>query len=566
MEAAAAADQAAGCRANGNAGAAVAHQHDDAQPAVLANGMGKARVGVGVGDAEAMAVATENIAQAVKALGLATSDGNEEDDRAKQRAYWAEHSATVSVEAMMLDSQALLLDRAERPEVLGMLPDFSGRGVIELGAGMGRFTGDLAKHAKLVVAVDFMENFIQKNKQEHGHLGNIDFRCADVTSAEFVQSMTPHKNSAALVFTNWLMMYLADSEVQELAGNMLSWLEEGGCLFFRESCFHQSGDAKRKNNPTHYRDPDFYTQIFDSVRLVEEDGRTYGLELVTCRCLSAYVLLKKNQNQVCWVWKKVREFDSFQRFLDGVQYTNKNIRRYERIYGRGFVSAGGPETTTEFSSLLNLQKDEYVLDVGCGVGGGAVYMAETYGVHVYAIDLSLNMIAVALEHAVGRHCSVEFEVADCTRKQFAENTFDVIFSRDTILHIQDKPALFRNLFKWLKPGGRFLATDYCKAPDACSADFTAYIRQRGYDLHDIDSYGKFLEDAGFVDVKAEDRTEQFQLLLETELARVKAGRSAFVQDFSETDYNEVVDSWEAKLDRCKRGEQRWGLFMASKPA
>lgn len=42
---------------------------------------------------------------------------------------------------------------------------------------------------------------------------------------------------------------------------MVRWLKVGGYIFFRESCFHQSGDSKRKVNPTHYREPRFYTKV-----------------------------------------------------------------------------------------------------------------------------------------------------------------------------------------------------------------------------------------------------------------------------------------------------------------
>lgn len=46
-----------------------------------------------------------------------------------------------------------------------------------------------------------------------------------------------------------------------LAERMAKWLKVGGYIFFRESCFHQSGDSKRKTNPTHYREPRFYTKV-----------------------------------------------------------------------------------------------------------------------------------------------------------------------------------------------------------------------------------------------------------------------------------------------------------------
>ena len=46
---------------------------------------------------------------------------------------------------------------------------------------------------------------------------------------------------AGLVFSNWLLMYLSDEEVRTLLTKILRWLDEDGFLFFRESCFNQSG-------------------------------------------------------------------------------------------------------------------------------------------------------------------------------------------------------------------------------------------------------------------------------------------------------------------------------------
>lgn len=94
------------------------------------------------------------------------------------------------------------------------------------------------------------------------------------------------------------------------------------------------------------------------------------------------------------------------------------------------------DTTQEFVKMLDLQPGQRVLDVGCGIGGGDFYMAENFDVSVVAIDLSVNMISLALERAIGRHCAVQFEIADCTKKEFPVNTFDVIYSRDTLLHIK----------------------------------------------------------------------------------------------------------------------------------
>ncbi|PKI44197.1 hypothetical protein CRG98_035434, partial [Punica granatum] len=84
------------------------------------------------------------------------------DERLAQKSYWIEHCADLTVEAMMLDSKATDLDKEERPEVLSMLPDYERKSVLELGAGIGRFTGELAKKAGQLVALDFIDSAIRK--------------------------------------------------------------------------------------------------------------------------------------------------------------------------------------------------------------------------------------------------------------------------------------------------------------------------------------------------------------------------------------------------------------------
>lgn len=486
----------------------------------------------------------------------------QEQEREIQKKYWMEHSVDLTLEAMMLDSKAADLDKEERPEVLSMLPPIDGKSVLELGAGIGRFTGELAKKAGHVTALDFIDSVIKKNEILNGHHQNVKFMCADVTSPK----LNFPEGSLDVIFSNWLLMYLSDKEVQDLAERMVKWLKVGGYIFFRESCFHQSGDHKRKHNPTHYREPSFYTKVFKECDSSDTSGNSFELSLIGCKCIGAYVKNKKNQNQICWLWQKVTSDDDrkFQKFLDTVQYKCSGILRYERVFGQGYVSTGGLETTSEFVSKLDLQPGQKVLDVGCGIGGGDFYMAEKYDVHVVGIDLSINMISFALERAIGLNCAVEFEVADCTKKEYPDGTFDVIYSRDTILHIQDKPALFRSFYKWLKPGGKVLISDYCRNSGTPSPEFAEYIKQRGYDLHDVEAYGQMLRDAGFVDVVAEDRTEQFMKVLERELDAVEKDKETFISDFSEKDYNDIVGGWKSKLVRSSSGEQRWGLFIGKK--
>lgn len=70
---------------------------------------------------------------------------------------------------------------------------------------------------------------------------------------------------------------------------------------------------------------------------------------------------------------------------------------------------------------------------------------------------------------------------------------------------------------------------------------------------------------GFVNVVADDRTDQFIDILEAELERFNEGKSQFLHQFKEYDFDYIVNGWQAKLKRCAAGDQSWGLFTATKP-
>ncbi|KAM3612427.1 uncharacterized protein V6R79_008077 [Siganus canaliculatus] len=481
--------------------------------------------------------------------------------------FWKEHSKSATVEEMMLDSRAQELTQQELPEILSMLPPITGCRVLELGAGIGRFTSHLLTKAQHVTAVDFMESFVEKNRQNNGHHSNVTFIQADVTK------MDVPKNSIDFIFSNWLLMYLTDEELMAVTEKMLSWLRPGGFLFFRESCNHRSGDSKRDFNPTYYRTDAQYSQLVSSVQIEEsKEGKNFGFDVVLKKNVRTYVEMKNNPNQICWLLEKVARssqtqngFSTFQQFLDNQQYTSRGILRYEKMFGAGYVSTGGPSTTKEFVDMLNLKPGQKVLDIGCGIGGGDFYMAKTFGVEVLGLDLSDNMVDIALERAKSEKLeSVQFEVADATKRSFPEASFDVIYSRDTILHIDDKLALFKRFYSWLKPGGQLLISDYCCGEKPWAPVFEAYVKQRGYILYTPPQYGKFIEEAGFCNVRADDRTAQFIQVIETELQRAETIKDEFIKEFSEEDYLAIVNGWREKLGRSKNGDQRWGLFHAVK--
>ena len=251
------------------------------------------------------------------------------------------------------------------------------------------------------------------------------------------------------------------------------------------------------------------------------------------------------------------------------QYSRNGILRYEKIFGDGYVSTGGPETTAYLCSKLgkSLRPGVRVLDVGSGIGGAAFHLAREYGAVVTGIDLSPEMVAIAQERVAGSgvEASVKFLLADVLTAPFASR-FDVIWSRDALMHIPDKPRLFARLHDLLDPGGRLVITDYARGTSEGSPEFRDYLAQTGYHVTDPASYGKLLEGAGFVDVVVEDATARFIDILEREPARLSADRSGFLASFTEKDLDYLVERWAMKVRFCQAGDMKWGIYQATRKA
>ena len=76
---------------------------------------------------------------------------------------------------------------------------------------------------------------------------------------------------------------------------------------------------------------------------------------------------------------------------------------------------------------------------------------------------------------------VTMEEADATTIEYPAESFDVIYSRDTILHIKDKLSLYKKFLKWLKPGGRLMVSDYNCTPDTFNDEFKVSLSSKVFD-------------------------------------------------------------------------------------
>ncbi len=144
-----------------------------------------------------------------------------------------------------------------------------------------------------------------------------------------------------------------------------------------------------------------------------------------------------------------------------MQYPKEFIERLHLVWGTGFLSPGGPEEVLRIVEGLDL-KGARVLDIGCGTAGPAVTLARETGARMLCVDVEDVVVARArrLVAAEGLEEQIEIRRIAPGLLPFDDDAFDVVFSKDSMLHIPDKGALFAEVFRVLRPGGTFAASDW----------------------------------------------------------------------------------------------------------
>ena len=113
------------------------------------------------------------------------------------------------------------------------------------------------------------------------------------------------------------------------------------------------------------------------------------------------------------------------------------------------------------AGAAGLQPHSRVLDLGCGIGGPARYLAATFGCQVTGVDLSPGFIDAAtyLTARCALSDRVSFRVGDARHPPFEDGSFDAVFLQHVAMNVEDRAALYAEVRRILTPGGRFATYD-----------------------------------------------------------------------------------------------------------
>lgn len=184
-----------------------------------------------------------------------------------------------------------------------------------------------------------------------------------------------------------------------------------------------------------------------------------------------------------------------------------------------------------------LQPGETVLDLGSGGGIDAIIAARLVGAegHVYGLDMTPDMVALARENAAQAACdNVEFLEGNIEDIPLADASVDVVISNCVINFCENKRRVMEEAFRVLKPGGRFVVSDVVALAPIPPQSHDALCKLVGCTngMSGINEYRTLLASIGFADSQVDPKTIYTEEVLAEKASR--KGREALYAEITGT--------------------------------
>jgi len=251
-------------------------------------------------------------------------------------------------------------------------------------------------------------------------------------------------------------------------------------------------------------------------------------------------------------------------------YDDSYNRFLEAVWGEGYLSPGGPEEVSRLLSGLDLEGKQ-VLDIGCGSGGITVSLVTDYqAAHVVGIDVEEAGCRSTRDRAqrAGIADRVSIQQVVPGPIPLADESFGIVFSKDSIVHIPDKYSLTQDVHRLLLPGGWFVASDWLIGHDGePSAEMKHYIQLEDLDLNmaSPERYRQALEQSGFVDIELINRNHWYREQARLEHARLIGDeKEKFANILGQDELDTMIEIWQAMQVVLNTGEHCPHHFRARK--
>ena len=252
------------------------------------------------------------------------------------------------------------------------------------------------------------------------------------------------------------------------------------------------------------------------------------------------------------------------------EYGETFVAGLEWMWGEGFLSPGGETEVARIIAGAPID-GAGVLDVGCGLGAVDVLLVERFGAaHVTGIDVEAPLVAraTARVEAAGLADRVSIRMVSPGPFPFEDAAFDVVFSKDSMIHIPDKRALYEDIHRVLAPGGWMVLSDWFGNELEPTPAMREWLDVVGltFRLESIEASAALVEACGFTDVEWRDRNAWYAQVIEDELSTLTGDNyPRLVERLGPEAAAQRLDSTTKKKAIVDGGELCPGHLRARKP-
>lgn len=196
---------------------------------------------------------------------------------------------------------------------------------------------------------------------------------------------------------------------------------------------------------------------------------------------------------------------------------------------------GGFKATQQLAESCHIDNDKYVLEIGCGLGRSACYLAKKFGCRVLGIDISGKIVEQAVIRAQreGLEDLVDFRVQDAQNLTFEDSSFDAVIGESVLAFIPDKPLALSEFMRVAKSGG-YVGFNECTWNEKPPAELVKYIGEvMGADFHTADEWQGIWTNVFLQNVSV--KTYQVQII------------EQWRNEISEIDFQDYLGAWRRLL-------------------
>ena len=229
---------------------------------------------------------------------------------------------------------------------------------------------------------------------------------------------------------------------------------------------------------------------------------------------------------------------------------------------------GGLAATDALARHAKINESTHVLDLCCGLGGPARYLAYHHGCRVTGVDMNTDRLAgaVRLTERTKLQDRVLFHHANALQTGLADETFDVIVSQEAFCHIPDKKTLIAECVRLLKPGGCIVYTDILARNSMTNEIRSRLESEMAFsELSTLEQYCHLLEEKSCPVVEVEDLSDDWAQILIDRLAMYRSLKEQTVSSFGLAHFQKWDRTYSFFVGLYRSGELGGGRFVARKP-